>query len=135
MATTSGSRHWGGFILSGGTAFVVDAGITTLLVHFGLDRFIARLIGIGVAMVVAWLMHRRVTFAMDAAASWSEFLRFATVAASANALNFVVYSLLLVVFPGLPIIVAIVIATAIATVCSYLGFRLGVFREPPAGSD
>jgi putative flippase GtrA len=134
MATTSGARHWGGFILSGGTAFVVDAGVTTLLVHLGLDRFLARLIGIGVAMVVAWLMHRRVTFAMDAAASWSEFLRFITVAASANALNFVVYSLLLIAIPMLPVIVAIFIATAIATVCSYLGFRLGVFREPPSAA-
>jgi len=131
MATTSGARHWGGFILSGGTAFVVDAGITTLLVHFGANRFLARIVGIAVAMVVAWLMHRRVTFAMDAGASWSEFLRFATVAASANALNFVVYSLLLVIFPALPVIVAIFIATAIATAFSYAGFRLGVFREPP----
>ena len=132
MATTSGARHWGGFILSGGTAFVVDAGITVLLVHFGLNRFAARVIGIAVAMVVAWLMHRRVTFAMDAAASWAEFLRFAAVAASANALNFVVYSLLLLAFPSLATLVAIVIATAVATVASYLGFRLGVFREPRA---
>lgn len=130
MATTSGARHWGGFILSGGTAFVVDAGVTTLLVHFGLDRFTARILGIAVAMVVAWLMHRRVTFAMDAAASWAEFLRFIAVAASANLLNFVAYSLLLLTLPATPTLVAIVIATAVATVCSYLGFRLGVFREP-----
>jgi putative flippase GtrA len=81
-------------------------------------------------MVVAWLMHRRVTFAMDAAASWAEFLRFAAVAASANALNFVVYSVLLLIFPTMWTLIAIVIATAVATVCSYLGFRLGVFREP-----
>lgn len=132
MATTSGARHWGGFVLSGGTAFVVDTATTILLVHFGLDRFVARLFGIAVAMVVAWLMHRRVTFAMDADASWAEFLRFAAVAASANALNFVVYSLLLLAFPGLVTLAAIVIATAVATVGSYLGFRLGVFREPPA---
>ncbi|MEJ0011124.1 MAG: GtrA family protein [Bauldia sp.] len=131
MATTSGARHWGGFILSGGTAFVADSGITLMLAHFGLNRFVARLLGIAVAMVVAWLMHRRVTFAMDAGASWTEFLRFAAVAASANALNFVIYSLLLLAFPALATLVAIVIATAIATVASYLGFRLGVFREPP----
>jgi putative flippase GtrA len=109
---------------------VVDAGVTTLLVHFGLDRYVARLIGIGVAMLVAWLMHRRVTFAMDAAASWSEFVRFAAVAAGANALNFVIYSALLLAFPALWTLAAIFIATAIATVASYLGFRLGVFREP-----
>ena len=131
MATTSGSRHWGGFVLSGGTAFVVDAGITTVLVHFGLDRFTARIAAIAVAMVVAWLMHRRFTFDMDAPRSWGEFLRFAAVAMSANALNFVVYSLLLVAFPAIRLLLAIVAATAVATIFSYAGFRLGVFREPP----
>jgi putative flippase GtrA len=131
MATTSGARHWGGFLLSGGTAFVVDAGLTTLLVHFGVDRFLARILAIACAMVVAWLMHRRVTFAMESDRSWSEFARYVGVALSANILNFAVYSVLLLVFPALHVIVAIVIATAVATVFSYLGFRLGVFREPP----
>jgi putative flippase GtrA len=131
MATTSGARHWGGFLLSGGTAFVVDAGLTTLLVHAaGIDRFLARIVAIAAAMVVAWLMHRRVTFAMQADRSWSEFARYITVALSANALNFAVYSVLLLAFPTRQVIVAVVVATAVATVFSYLGFRLGVFREP-----
>lgn len=124
-------RHWGGFLFSGGTAFLVDAGTTTLLVHFaGLDRFLARIIGIAVAMVVAWLMHRRVTFNVSAPRSLAEFLRFAVVALSANALNFAIYSLLLIVFPAIHYLVAIVIATGVATVFSYVGFRLGVFRRP-----
>jgi putative flippase GtrA len=123
-------RHWGGFLLSGGTAFLVDAGVTTVGVHAGLNRFAARLVGIALAMVVAWLMHRRVTFNVSAARSWSEFLRFAVVALSANALNFAVYSLLLLLFPAVHFLVALVIATAVATAFSYIGFRLGVFREP-----
>jgi putative flippase GtrA len=45
-------------------------------------------------------------------------------------LNFAVYGGLLLAFPTLRVIIAIVIATAVATVFSYLGFRLGVFREP-----
>ena len=123
-------RHWGGFLLSGGTAFVVDAGTTTLLVHFaGLDRFLARVIGIAVAMVVAWLMHRSVTFNVSAPRSLGEFLRFSIVALAANALNFAIYSVLLIVFPAIHYLVAIVIATGVATVFSYVGFRLGVFRR------
>jgi putative flippase GtrA len=131
MATTSGARHWGGFVLSGGTAFVIDAGVTTLFVHLGVDRFSARVVGIAVAMVAAWLMHRRVTFDMHTARSWGEFLRFAAVALGANIVNFAAYSVLLLAFPALHYFAAIVIATAVATVLSYLGFRLGVFREPP----
>src|SRR5665213_3366730 len=105
-------RHWGGFVFSGGTAFLVDAGVTGALVHFvGLDRFTARIIGIAIAMVVAWLMHRRISFNVTTARSWNEFLRFATVALSANALNFAVYSLILLVFPRTYYLVALVIAT------------------------
>jgi len=131
MVSVGALRHWGGFIVSGGTAFVVDAGTTALLVHFvGLDRFLARIIGIAIAMVVAWLMHRRVTFNVSAPRSLAEFLRFSAVALSANALNFTIYSLLLIAFPAIPYLIAIVIATAVATVFSYAGFRLGVFRRP-----
>ena len=125
-------RHWGGFILSGGTAFLVDAGLTTALIRFAhLDAFSARLLGIAVALVVAWLMHRRITFNVAAAPSWKEFRRFAAVAWSANALNYSVYALILLYRPATLPFAALVVATAIAMVFSYLGFRLGVFREPP----
>jgi putative flippase GtrA len=130
MATTTGARHWGGFIVSGGTAFLVDTAITWLLSHLWLDRFTARIVGIACAMVVAWLMHRRVTFAMQAAGTVAEFLRFISVALSANAVNFAAYSVVLLAFPGVHVVVAIIAATALATVLSYIGFRLGVFREP-----
>ena len=123
-------RHWGGFLFSGGTAFLVDAGVTALFVHLvGLDRFRARIVGIAVAMVVAWLLHRRVTFNVTAPHSLAEFLRFSTVALAANALNFAIYSLLLILFPTIHYLIAIVIATGVATIFSYVGFRLGVFRR------
>lgn len=125
-------RHWGGFLLSGGTAFLVDAGITLALASFTpLGRGVARLIGILVAMVVAWLMHRHITFAVRRPPSVSEFLRFAAVAWVANALNYLVYLGILFALPATPTLAAIVVATLIAAVFSYLGFRLGVFREPP----
>jgi len=123
-------RHWGGFLFSGGTAFLVDAGLTFVFIHFvGLNRFVARAIAIAIAMVVAWLLHRRVTFNISAPRSLAEFLRFSTVALAANALNFAIYSLLLIAFPAIHYLVAIVIATGVATIFSYIGFRLGVFRR------
>jgi putative flippase GtrA len=74
-------------------------------------------------------MHRRVTFNVSAPRSLREFLRFAGVALTANALNFAIYSLLLIALPHLNYLVALVIATAVATAFSYLGFRFGVFRR------
>jgi putative flippase GtrA len=131
-ADTRSLRHWGGFLFSGGTAFLIDAGITLALTRLvGLDRFTARLIGILVAMVAAWLMHRRISFNVSAPPSLKEFLRFAAVAWAANALNYAIYALILLAWPAVWTIVALVASTAVATVFSYLGFRLGVFREPP----
>ena len=65
-------RHWGGFIFSGGSAFVVDAGINGGLIHLlGVNPFVSRLVSIGCAMVFAWMMHRRVTFAVTAPPSFA----------------------------------------------------------------
>ena len=125
-------RHWGGFLFSGGTAALVDAGITTGLVHWvGLDPFSARVAGILVAMVAAWLLHRQITFAVTSPPSWREFARFAAVAWSANALNYAIYAAILLARPATLPVVALVISTGIAAIFSYVGFRLGVFREPP----
>ena len=124
-------RHWGGFLFTGGSAFLVDAGLTTGLIHFvGLDPFTSRLIAIACAMVFAWLMHRRVTFNVAASPSAGEFVRFVTVAGSANALNYAIYALILLVRPVTPPLAALVVSTAIAACFSYAGFRFGVFRQP-----
>lgn len=123
-------RHWGGFVLSGGSAFLVDAGINTGLIHLaGLSPFISRLISIGCAMVFAWLMHRNVTFAVNSPPRLSEFARFATVAGSANALNYAIYAGILLIRPSTPPFAALVVSTGIATAASYLGFRFGVFKR------
>jgi putative flippase GtrA len=120
VANTRSLRHWGGFLVSGLTAAAIDALITSGLVHSaGLDPFTARIAGILVAMMAAWLLHRRLTFAMKSPPTWS-----------ANLLNYVIYSAILLLRPATLPVIAIVIATAIAAVFSYLGFRLGVFREP-----
>jgi putative flippase GtrA len=132
VANARSLRHWGGFLVSGLTAAAIDALITSGLVHgAGLDPFSARIVGILVAMMAAWLLHRRLTFAMKSAPSWREFVRFAAVAWSANLLNYAIYSAILIARPATLPAIAIVIATGIAAVFSYLGFRLGVFREPP----
>ena len=65
------------------------------------------------------------------APSWREFGRFAAVAWSANALNYAIYAVILLARPVTLPVVALVISSGIAAVFSYVGFRLGVFREPP----
>ncbi len=132
MANERGFRHWGGFLISGGTAAAIDAGITSLLVHqAALDPFSSRAIAILIAMTAAWFMHRRLTFAVQTPPSLREYGRFVAVASGANLLNYAIYAAILLVRPATLPAVAVVIATGVAACFSYLGFRLGVFREPP----
>lgn len=118
------------FLLAGGTAFVVDASVLTILVklaHF--DPFVARVISICMAMVVAWLMNRHWTFAVGEAATATEFLRYAAMAATASALNYAVFAAILLIDGSVEPLTALVVATAVAAVFSFAGMRLVVFRK------
>jgi putative flippase GtrA len=95
----------------------------------GLGPFLARLIAILVAMVIAWLMHRRITFDVPDPPSIGEFLRFAGVAWTAAAVNYLVYAAILIVLPGTPPLAAMTVSSIVAAVVSYTGFRIGVFRR------
>ncbi|CAN5158847.1 hypothetical protein BH10PSE9_BH10PSE9_21350 [soil metagenome] len=129
-------RHWGGFVFSGGTAFIVDAGVTGALHYLaGLDPFSSRLFGISCGMVVAWLLHRQLTFAVSVPPSFREFGRFASVAMTASVVNYALYALILLTMPDTPPLLALVFSTAVAMVVSYLGFRLRVFRRPDADAS
>lgn len=122
-------RHGAGFLVAGLIAFATDAGVLLLLTHYaGLDPFSARLLAIAVAMVTAWLAHRKLTFAVEAPPSFGEFVRYAGVAASAAAINYAVYAGLLLVWRDLPPVMALVGATVVSMCVSYSGMRFGVFR-------
>ena len=82
--------------------------------------------------MVAWLLHRQLTFAVSVPPSFREFARFASVAMTANLINYGIYALILLVRPDTPPLLALVLSTAVAMVVSYLGFRLRVFRRPDA---
>ena len=123
-------RHWGGFIFSGLTAFAIDVSVTWVLVHGArLDPFSSRLIGILVATVAAWLLHRRITFNVAHDPSLTEFVRFFVVASSANGATYLTYIAILLLLPATPLVAAIVVSSGVGGLLSYLGFRFGVFRR------
>ncbi|MBL8565115.1 MAG: GtrA family protein [Hyphomicrobiaceae bacterium] len=131
---TAGQRslasHGAGFVTSGLIAFAVDAGVLFLLTHYaGLDPFSARVFAILTAMVAAWLLHRRLTFAVKTSPSIAEFVRFAVVAAGAALVNYAVYAAILLLWARMPPLAALVAATAVSMCVSYVGMRLGVFRH------
>jgi putative flippase GtrA len=123
-------RHYGGFVLAGGLAFATDASILEALTRFaGMSPFLARPFGICAGMVVSWLINRTVTFAMHTPPHVSEFLKFAAVAWSAQAVNYLVFAAILLAVPATLPFIALVCACFVAMFFSYTGYRFGVFRR------
>ena len=124
-----GASHWLGFLVSGGTAFVVDAVVLGVLVHgAGMHPLAARIAAIASAMVVGWLCHRRLTFTVGAAPTAREFARYAGSAAVAAILNYTVYAAALMQWPAVTPFGALVLGCMIATIYTYLAMRYVVFR-------
>ncbi len=125
-----GVRRSAGFLVSGALAFATDAIVLKLLTaSFGLSPFLARLIAIALAMVVGWLAHRRLTFAIAASPSLAEFLRYAAMAWTVSAINYALFAAILLFESSTEHLVALLIATVVSMGISYLGMRFGVFRN------
>ena len=125
-------RHGLAFLVSGGTAFCVDALVLTLLTSVvGLHPVVARLVAIALGMVTGWLMHRTFTFRVAARPSLPEFLRYAGVAWTAAAVNYGVFVLVVLAYAAIEPLVALVISSAAAMVFAYLGMRFAAFRQRP----
>lgn len=126
--------HGLAFLVSGGTAFAVDATVLTLLTAvFGLHPILARLFAISLAMVAGWLMHRTFTFAVPTPPSFVEYLRYAGVAWTAAAINYGVFVLIILLVPDVLPLAALVGSSLVAMTFSYLGMRFGAFRQRTGG--
>ncbi len=123
-------RHYGGFVLAGGTAFVTDVAVFTALHEFfALSALFARLPAIACAMVVSWLLNRWITFAMPTPPTWGEFADFCAVSWVAQLVNYAVFAVIILLIPNLLPIVAITVACLVAMFISYVGYRFGVFHR------
>ena len=88
--------------MAGSVAFAVDAGVLTLLTQaVGMPVLAARLIAISLAMVVSWLINRSLTFQVRTPPALLEFVRFASVAWTAAALNYAVFAALILTIAAL----------------------------------
>jgi putative flippase GtrA len=122
-------RHGLGFLVSGGLAFVTDALVLELLTSdLGIDPILARLGSISVAMIVGWLSHRRLTFALSTAPSLGEFIRYAAVAWFSAGVNYAIFVAIMLMWPETLPLMALVVASLAAMVVSYVGMRFGAFR-------
>ncbi len=125
------------FALVGGTGFVVDALVLSLL-HYvvGLDPFSARVVSMSSATFTTWRLNRVHTFGASERSQAHEGMRYATVAALAAGVNYGVYAAALLLWRGTPPIVALVLGAGSAMAFSYVGYSRVVFsgaRAPIIG--
>jgi Predicted membrane protein len=116
------------FAIAGGTGFLVDAIVLSLLLRFTpLDPFTVRLGAIAVAMGCTYAINRSFTFGPSGRTIAAEGTRYGGVGLTSAALNYLIYSGALLIAPSLPPLAALTIASALATLFSYFGYSRFVF--------
>jgi putative flippase GtrA len=120
------------FLIVGTLGFLVDAGVTYLLIFLGVHPLTARPPGTALAILTTWLANRRFTFRVARQRNWGELLRYIAVALATAAFNVGAYSVF--VLWGLLPLLAIVVASALQMGLSFAGYRYFAFGSA-AGRD
>jgi len=124
------AAHLASFVFSGLLAFAVDAGLLLALTHWaGMSPFLARVPSILLSMLAGWLSNRRLTFRVQGPPRAAEFLRYAMASGTGVAVNYAVFSALLLTWPALVPVAALVLASGVAAGFSYAGYRWFAFRR------
>ncbi len=118
------------FCVVGGGGFVIDAGLLLLFtLAFAMDPFAARALSILLAICATWMAHRVWTFRSNDPGKLAEWSRFAAVNGAGGAINYGVYSAILLALPGTALLLALGAGSAVALIANYLGSRLWAFRR------
>jgi len=87
------SRQFAFFCISGGLAFLIDAGIVQSLVWAGWDPYSARVVSFLCAVTFTFEFNRRITFAGGTARSWpAQWLHYVSTQLGGFALNYGAYA-------------------------------------------
>lgn len=121
------------FIIVGGIAFVVDAGLLELLVSTGLATFVARIFSIAAALQVSYVLHGGFTYREHAGYSKAGWLKFMASNLIGNCLNYAMFvaalSLTITKDARDARLIALVAATLVAMCFNYWANRRFAFRH------
>lgn len=118
------------FAMVGAIGFAVDVGVTLGLLATGLvGPFGARAAAIALAVLCTWFCNRNFTFGKSGHHVVREGVLYGSIGITSALLNYAVYSALLISFPMLRPLLALVLASASATAYSYFGYARFVFRR------
>ena len=108
------------FVLVGGLAFVLDAGLVFALVHLGLDVYLSRALSLIVVVLFTFVLNRQATFA---AAGWPSLQEVAAYVA-ASLIGLVINYLVFVgaTWVKLPLLLAMAAGTIVASTFNFLAY-------------
>ncbi|WP_117193044.1 GtrA family protein [Rhizobium terrae] len=118
------------FLLAGGGGFLIDAGLTHVLIGAaGLNPFPARVPAIAAAMAFTWFVNRSRTFGKSPHSLAVEGFRYWVVGITSAVINYAVYAMLIYRTPFLQPIIAVIAASIAAMAYSFFGYSRFVFRH------
>lgn len=116
------------FVFAGGVGFIADAAALWLLLAITpLGPFVARILSIGFALSVTWLLNRHLTFSPSSRGMAQEGARYGGVGIATSIVNYLVYSAILLALPAAPPLAALAVASLVAMTLSFLGYSRLVF--------
>jgi putative flippase GtrA len=119
------------FLGVGGLGLATDLTIFTLVVAHANHPLLARLVSLAVATLVTWRLNRALTFDRSGRPPATEAMRYAMVAAAAQAASYTVFATLVVTILAATPQLAVIAGAAIGALVSYNGQVLFAFRPPP----
>ena len=116
------------FLGVGGLGLITDLAVFTLIIAHSPHPLVARLVSLAIATLVTWRLNRALTFDRSGRHSADEAMRYAAVAASAQAVSYGVFAALVVTaLAALPQL-AVIAGAACGALVSYSGQALFAFR-------
>ncbi len=116
------------FLGVGAIGLITDLAIFTLIIAHAPHPLLARLGSLAVATIVTWRLNRALTFDRSGRRPADEAMRYATVAAAAQATSYTVFAALVVtVLSAIPQF-AVVLGAAAGALVSYTGQAMFAFR-------
>jgi putative flippase GtrA len=118
------------FLGVGGLGLITDLAVFTAILAHSPHPLLARLVSLAVATLVTWRLNRALTFAASGRRAADEAFRYAAVAATAQAVSYAIFAVLVItVFAALPQL-AVIVGAACGALVSYSGQALFAFRPP-----
>ncbi len=116
------------FVLVGSFGLVVDAGtLFTLMTYADLNAYVARSLSIAFAVSVTWAAHRLWTFRTTHTKRLPEWIRYQITSAFGAAVNFGLFTGLMLSRDGMSPMVALLMSSICALGVNFLGARFFAF--------